>query len=204
MKKIPTMFKREYDVDGQMIGLTDIFTNDLCKYALLNGTVTVKVDGTACMIKEGKLYCRYDSKPNKHGKIKPIPSNAIPCQKERDPITGHFPCWIPADSNMYKWQIEAFKNYVKNGGDIENGTYEAIGPHFMNNPYNLSEDTLVRHGSKCIDITTEQRTIEGIKALVRDMNEEGIVIWVGGEPICKLKKIDMKYPWNGSDKKLRK
>lgn len=202
MKKIPTMFKREYDDEGYLMGLSDTFTNDHCKYALEHGTITVKIDGSACMIQDGKLFCRYDAKLNKHGKPKPIPEDAIKCQPERDPITGHLPCWRPAENdNMYKWQRVAFDNYIKSGGSIENGTYEAIGPHFTSNPYHLSEDTLVRHGSKIIDVTEDQRTVDGIKKLVRNLNEEGIVIWVNNEPVCKLKRVDMNCEWNGSTKK---
>lgn len=48
-----------------------------------------KIDGTGCLIKNGKIYRRYDYK-----KGRTLPAGAIPCQEEPGPVTGHFPHWL--------------------------------------------------------------------------------------------------------------
>ena len=53
-----------------------------------------KIDGTCCLIKDGKIYRRYDYK-----KGRTLPQGAIPCQEAPDPITGHFPHWLLCTEN---------------------------------------------------------------------------------------------------------
>lgn len=105
MKKIPTLFERRYE-NGKVVEVTDKITEG-CEEAFLNGIATVKVDGACCAIIDGKLYKRYDAK-----KGKPIPEGALKCQDEPDPITGHWPCWVPCDNNnpSDKWFIKAYDN----------------------------------------------------------------------------------------------
>ena len=72
------------------------------------------------------------------------------------------------------------------------GTYEAIGPHFQGNPYNLSEDRLEKHGEA---IAKVERTFNDIKKWLEDHNEEGLVFWLDGEPVCKIKRTDFGLEW---------
>ena len=103
------------------------------------GAATEKIDGSCCAVISGVFYKRYDAK---RGKIPPV--NAIPCC-DPDPITGHWPHWVPVDesdkSNI--WFMEAYRNA---GCPTEEGTYEAIGPHFRANPYGLEKDVIEKHG----------------------------------------------------------
>ena len=110
-------------------------------------------DGACCAVINGVFYKRYDAK---HGK--PIPSNAIKCQENADPVTGHLPCWVPCDRTATgdKWFWDAYDRM----GIVPNGTYEAIGPHFRANPYNLDADVLKPHGK---DIVELDRSFEGIR-----------------------------------------
>ena len=88
MKKIPTLFQREY-LNHEVIKVLDIVTEG-CEWVLSGeGTATLKYDGACCCIINGELYKRYDAKNGK-----PVPEKAIPCQDKPDAITGHFPCWI--------------------------------------------------------------------------------------------------------------
>ena len=89
MKKIPTLYKREFDTNGNKVPISNEFTNEICKEALLYGIPTIKFDGSCCAIINGKFYKRYDAK-----KGKPIPIGAIKCQEKADEITGHLPCWV--------------------------------------------------------------------------------------------------------------
>lgn len=190
MKKIPTLYKREFDTNGNKVSISNEFTNEICKEAFLYGIPTIKFDGSCCAVIDGKFYRRYDAK-----KGKPIPIGAIKCQEKADEITGHLPCWVRVreDNPSDKWIIEALDNALKIEGGLLDGTYEAVGKHFNGNPYNLFYDTLIKHGeSKILDL---ERTFEGVKDYLEKHEIEGIVFWLNNEPICKIKRSDFGFKW---------
>lgn len=191
MKKIPTLFTRVYE-NHKVVGIKDEITPG-CELAFYQGIATIKVDGSCCAIIGDKFYKRYDAKKGK----KP-PARAIPCC-DPDPITGHWPHWVEVDpSNPNdKWFAEAFSNSRKMGMEWENGTYEAIGPHFQGNPYKLKEDILVKHGTMVVNI---KRDFESISQWLNDNAVEGLVFWLDGEPVCKIKRTDFGYEWPVKDK----
>ena len=76
--------------------------------------------------------------------------------------------------------------------EIHEGTYEAIGPHFNGNKYNLNKDILIRHGEKVIEA---ERSFDGIKKYLKENYVEGIVFWYKGEPACKIKRSDFGFEW---------
>ncbi len=189
MKKILTLFKREFE-GHKIVGITDEITPG-CKEAFINGIATVKVDGSCCAIIDGVFYKRYDAK-----KGKPVPDGAIPCC-DPDPITGHWPHWVKVSENSSadKWFIAAFNNTFNTYDDVfipKNGTYEAVGPHFNGNPYELEYDTLDPHGLLEIDVC---RDFESIKKYLETNLIEGIVFWLNGEPACKIKRTDFGLTW---------
>lgn len=195
MKKIPTMFVREYE-NHKVVNTLNEFTEPKFEEVLKNGTMTLKVDGSCCAVIYGELYKRYDAK-----KGKKAPEGAIPCC-EPDPVTGHHPHWVKCDPNnpADKWFIEAFKNSYEGTGFIFKNkpiiTLEAVGPHFQGNPYDLDRDYTLFHGSK--KITDCPRTFEGIRDYLENHYIEGIVFWYNGEPVCKIKRVDFGFEWNGS------
>ena len=187
MKKIPTLFERIYE-NHKVVGITDKLSDERLQVVLDGKCIpTVKIDGACCAVINGEWYKRYDAK-----KGKKAPEGAIPCQDEPDEITGHWPHWVKLDENKAedKWFIEAFKNY-KN--DIPDGTYEAIGPHFQSNPYDLKEETLYKHGSAIAEHCPHD--FEGLKRYLEGMLIEGVVFWYEGEPLCKIKRSDFGYDW---------
>lgn len=192
MKKIPTLFEREFE-EHNVINISPIPQNGLEWVLKGEGVATVKIDGACCAIINGVFYKRYDAK---HGKK--VPENAIRCQDEADPITGHLPCWLPCsrDNPEDKWFYAAYD--FSGGASLEDGTYEAIGLHFQTNPYRLDLDKLVRHGTEIIDL--EDRSFDGIRKYLEEHYIEGIVFWKDGEPKCKIKRKDFGFPWNGAQK----
>lgn len=84
--------------------------------------------------------------------------------------------------------MEAYKN----SEGLTDGTYEAIGPHFQTNPYDLDKDILYRHGS---EIVTVNRSFDDIKEYLRTHAIEGLVFWKDGEPQCKIKRSDFGFKW---------
>lgn len=189
MKKIPTLFVREFE-NHKVVKITKEFTNDECKKAFLEGSATVKFDGSCCAIIDGKFYKRYDAK-----KGKPIPEGAIKCQEEPDEITGHLPCWVEIKENdpSNKWFIAAFKKYENEYGKPKDRTYEAIGKHFQGNPYKHDYDVLIPHGKALCNL--KARTFESVKTYLEENPQEGIVFWLDGKPVCKIKRTDFGFQW---------
>lgn len=190
MKKIPTLFKREFEGHNIVRVLPELSDESLQWVLDGEGIATVKWDGACCAIINGEFYKRYDAKNGK-----PIPEGAIKCQEEADPITGHLPCWVKVDPNnpSDKWFIEA-ENRVKYTKTqvVPFRTYEAVGKHFNGNPYNMEYDTLIPHGINEIEV---DRTFEGIKQYLEAVYHEGIVFWKDGEPKCKIKRSDFGFDW---------
>ena len=187
MKKIPTLFEREYGDDGGVIAVKPIVRSGLGWVLEGEGEATEKVDGACCAIIDGRLWKRFDAKPGRK-----IPPGAIPCITRADPITGHWPHWVLVDekSSGDKWFVEAYKNTPWNR---EDGTYEAVGVHFQSNPYGLDADFLERHGR--IKIKDCPRTFDGIREYLRTHAIEGIVFYKDGDPRCKIKRTDFGFPW---------
>lgn len=119
-----------------------------------------------------KQYCRYC--------IWLVTGNGIYCTKR---------------NREYSEQYALKNGYIKNcRARLYDGTYEAVGEHFQGNPYGLSEDRLIRHEEVIIDCVP--RTFEGIKEYLSENYIEGIVFWLDGEPIAKIKRSDFGLPWN--------
>lgn len=188
MKKIPTAFIRVFDDHHRIIEVKPLFSNENCRKAVLYGIPTIKYDGAACAVIKGELYKRYDCKN------KTVPEGAVLCQNVPDEITGSFPVWVRCnrDKPQDKWFFAAFDNYE---GNIKHPiqTFEAIGKHFNGNPYNLFDDFLVKHGA-CI-INDNLYDYGNIKNFLKNHLIEGIVYWLNGDPVCKIKRSDFGFEW---------
>lgn len=190
MKKIPTLFEREF-CNHKVISIKPIVTPGMEWVLNGEGIATVKYDGACCAIFNGLFYKRYDAKKGKQPS-----AGAIPCQPEPDPITGHWPHWVMVDRDnpADKWFLAAFDySRLLLGLDVRiDATYEAIGFHFQGNPYKISEDLLIRHGSVNINCP---RSYDGIYDYLSKHNIEGIVFWKDGSPGCKIKRSDFGLNW---------
>lgn len=191
MKKIPTLFVREFE-RGRVISCKNETAPGLEWILTDPGVIpTIKKDGSCCMIdKYGKLWRRYDAKAGRS-----VPYGAIPCEPAPDPVTGHWPHWVPVRADRFcdKWYMDAFLNTRWNSIKEQPGTYEAIGPAFQGNPYNLKYNYLYRHGSECIK--DMRMSYAGIEEWLRDHYEEGIVFWYDGAPVAKIKGSDFGFHW---------
>ena len=190
MRKMKSLFERQFENHRIVKCLNKV--QEGCEWVLNGeGYATEKLDGTCCLIKDNKIYRRFDYKK---GRI--LPKNAIPCQQEPDLITGHFPHWVlceeanPAD----KYHIEAFNKQKP----LEDGTYELIGLHFQSNPYKLNEDILEKHGQRILK--NVPRDYEGIKEYLKNNFIEGIVFYGEGGKMCKIKRSDFGFEWNKGGK----
>jgi hypothetical protein len=91
MKKLPTLLPKNPNDLG-------LVTDGELLFPLEELIAYLKIDGTACFIKDNKPYFRYDARLKSKGKDVPLqvvinnlPKGAIACQ-DADPITGH---WLP-------------------------------------------------------------------------------------------------------------
>lgn len=180
MKKIPSLFKRDYEGNRQIYN--EVVEG--CQWVLNGeGTPTIKYDGTACMVRDYILYKRYDVKGNR----KP-PDGWEPCEPAPNEHTGHWPGWVPvSDGSEDQWFREAFT------GTEGNGTYELVGPKVQGNPYGLIYHYLWRHGDKIIE--GDPRTFEDIRSFLDEMWMEGIVWHHPDGRMAKIKRRDFGLPW---------
>jgi hypothetical protein len=180
MKKIPAVFQRQFtEILGQpwdgKTYLVDVVTPG-CEWVLAGeGIATRKWDGTAIAIIEGKLYARYDAKRGK-----PAPENGIPCQ-EPDPITGHWPFWVPAERPEDIWIRKSIEGF-----NLLDGTYEAMGPKIGGNPEGFMLHTVVKHGADILLNTP--RDFNSLKAYLAPLDVEGIVFHHSDGRMAKVTK----------------
>lgn len=188
MRKIISVFARNYDTDR-------LIRDEVVPGAewVLNGEgiATRKYDGSCCMVQNGVLFKRYDAKRGK-----PVPCGFIPAQ-EPDVVTGHQPGWIKVGEGPEDKHFRAaFDSLVITPDD---GTYEAIGPHFQGNPEDMQFDTLIQHG--CIVLYGCPRNFGGIREYLRPLDIEGIVFHRSDGQMAKVKKRD--YGMKRRDEKAR-
>lgn len=182
MKKIPCLFEREFTDQRRPVLLASVTPG--CEWAMAGrGIATRKWDGTAVLVRDGKIYARLDCKRGKQP-----PEGALPCQ-EPDPITGHWPHWVLADRPEDKW-IRAAANVMASG--LPNGTYEAIGPKIGGNAEHMDHHELKRHGDTVADPV---RTLDGLREFLAANDWEGIVFHHPDGWMCKIRRADFGLPW---------
>ncbi|WP_435005211.1 hypothetical protein P12x_003106 [Tundrisphaera lichenicola] len=182
MKKIPTMFERDWNGDRSRV-LDQIHPG--CEWVVAGeGIATRKIDGTCCLIRDGKLYKRQEFKPGQ----------SIPDDFEEsgfDEETGKRVGWKPVgDGPEDKWHREGFANLT----DKADGTYELVGPHTQKNPEKWDQDVLVPHTVERLGLTDEPpRDFHGLSAYLAARDIEGIVFHHPDGRKAKIKKRDFGW-----------
>ena len=186
MKKMPTLFERDWNGDRSRVTRQ---VNPLAQWVIDGeGVATQKHDGSACLLKDGELFCRFDAKKGK----KP-PVNFVPAQEAPDAETSHWPGWVPAgNSPQYQWQRKAFEFSKETALLDGDGTYEACGPHFQGNPEGWANDALIKHG--CVVIGDTPRTFSELAEFFKGRNIEGIVWHHPDGRMAKIKASDFGTP----------
>jgi len=172
MKKIISLFQRNHDGDRQV---RDEVTPGAEWVVAGEGVATQKHDGTCCLIRNGKLYRRYEVKPGGRWPLEFEPATGV------DPETGKQQGWVPVSDTAPadQYHREAYIDLVKHSGAIvlaggADGTYELCGPKVQNNPENIGIHQLLRHG--CVVIIDDLPTsFARLRNWFRGRDIEGIV-----------------------------
>jgi hypothetical protein len=192
MKKMPCLFVREFH--GREFTITREVTPG-CEWVLVGeGVASRKWDGTACAVIDGVLYKRFDAKRGKTP-----PKCAVPCEPEPDPVTGHWPHWVPVDptNQADKHHFAAWWALVDpSDGDqwrpLSNGTYELIGPPINGNAEGAVTLQFHRHGDIALDVP---RDFDGLCAYLTEHVIEGIVFAHPDGRFAKIRRDDLGLPW---------
>lgn len=174
MRKIISLFQRNYD--GDRLVRDEVVPG--AEWVIQGeGQATRKLDGTCCMVRDGKLFKRYDLKP---GKVAPVDFEVV----QKDEVTGKAFGWVPVgDGPEDKWHRQGWET----SGPLSDGTYELVGPKIQGNPEKYATHTLVPHGSE--ELQGVPRTFDRIKWWLSTRDVEGIV-W--HHPDGRMVKIKAK------------
>lgn len=223
MKKMPCLFSREFIDKGKFILLPQI--NPECEWVNTSEwKMFRKWDGTACLVRDRKVYKRYDAK---RGKVPP--ANFEPCG-EPDPITGHNPGWVPVgDGPEDIWHRKGVfvvpndcgVHYVPPGGEllvplmVPDGTYELCGPAINSNKENLipfrDGETLMEYfyiSHQLLSLPCGPAgylslplDFEEVKAFLARQPVEGVVLWEQDSRgnftgrMAKIRRADFGFDW---------
>lgn len=180
MKKISTLFKRDFTNNGQIIPEY----NDGTEWVVQGeGVATRKYDGRCVLIRNGVMYKRYELKP---GKEVPYGFELA----DTDKTTGKSMGWVEVgNGNEDKWHREAWNNL--DPSLRLNGTYELVGPKVQSNPEKYDDHRLIRHEDAQI-LFPPDVTFDGLKSWLEDKDIEGLVWHHPDGRMVKIKKKDYR------------
>ena len=187
MQKIITLFARNFYTD--YLVRNEVVTG--AEWVIAGeGQATQKLDGTCCLVKDGKLFKRYEVK---QGRSAP---DAFIAAADPDPETGKQPGWLPVRESDKgdRWHLEAFDNMDR---DLPDGTYELVGPKIQGNAEDYDAHLLVGHGSTPFP-SDVPRDFEGLRQFLAKMNVEGIVWHHEDGRMAKIKMRDFGMKRGGA------
>lgn len=184
MKKIPTLFKRDFTNNGMIIPEYADGTDWVVKG---EGIATRKYDGTSVLIENGKMWKRYELK---EGKKAPFGFRIA----DKDETTGKTMGWVEVgNGNEDKWFREAIKNHGNNPDKVRltDGTYELLGEKVQGNPEKVTGHYLQPHwlAESYPDVPVDY---EALKNWLEDKDIEGIVWHHPDGRMVKIKKKDYR------------
>lgn len=177
MKKIPTIFERDWTGDRRRV--VNIPNPTAIWVFEGEGWPTRKIDGTCCMVRDGKLYKRRELKSGE----------AVPAYFEvadLDEETGKTVGWMPVtDEPSDRWHREA----LDRRNPMSDGTYELVGPKIQGNPEGYAEHDLVPHSVLRLDFDVP-RTFDALGEWLMGRDIEGVVFHHRDGRMAKIKLRD--------------
>lgn len=181
MKKIPTMFERDWTgdrsraVDKQHPDCGWVFAGE--------GRATIKLDGMCAMIRGNALHKRRELKP---GQIAPDGFELVGTDDETGKSVGWVPVGNGSEDVYFREAFSARETWA-------NGTYELVGPKVQggveNQLFSSGAHHLSAHGS-LRPITNPPRTFEGLREWLSGRDIEGLVFHHPDGRMAKIKLRD--------------
>lgn len=176
MKKIPTIFERDWEGDRSRV--LDKPHPDCGWVFAGEGSATRKMDGTCCLIRGGKLYKRRELRDGDD-----VPADFE--EADHDAGTGKTVGWVlVGDGPEDRWHKAAFAEEP----NWPDGTYELVGPKVQGNPERWPGHQLIRHGS--IHEDDVPRTFAQLQLWLTGQDLEGIVFHHPDGRMAKIKLRD--------------
>lgn len=178
MKKIPTIFERDWNGDRSRV--IDKPHPDCGWVFAGEGVATRKLDGTCCMVRGNRLFKRRELK---QGQIAPDGFEPVGSDEETGKTVG----WIRVGEGPEdRWHREAWT-----GCDHwRDGTYELIGKNVQGDPERSRFHLLIRHGcGPAGPIRDVPRDFDGLRTFLTGRDIEGIV-W--HHPDGRMAKIKLR------------
>ena len=175
MKKIISLFEKNYESDR--LARNEVVPG--AEWVLAGeGVATQKHDGTCCLVRDGKLYKRFELTKSKRR-----PADFEPAT-DFDPVTGKQQGWVPiGDGPEDRWHREAVAD-----GMPPDGTYELCGPKVQGNPEKFATHRLIAHGA--VVLSDVPRTFDELREWLRTRDIEGIVFHHPDGRMVKIKARD--------------
>ena len=177
MNKIPTMFERDWNGDRSRV-IDHIHAG--CEWvAGGEGIATRKIDGTCCLVRDGKLFKRREIR---EGDVEPVGFHMVTSDEETGKVIG----WVPVgDGPEDQWHRWAFAN----AQPIADGTYELVGPKVQGNPEAYLSHALVSH-TATDHYHNVPRTFDGLREWLTGRDIEGLVFHHPDGRMAKIKLRD--------------
>lgn len=184
MKKIPTLFKRDFTNNGVIVPEYSDGTEWVVKG---EGVATRKYDGTSVLIRHHKMYKRYELRP---GKTPPADFEQV----DHDETTGKSMGWVQVG---YGSEDKYYREAIPSGDPDEvpsawtDGTYELLGPKVQGNPEKYESRVLYSHAhaQQYADVPVD---FKALKDWLTDKDIEGIVWHHPDGRMVKIKKKDYR------------
>jgi hypothetical protein len=180
MRKIPTLFKRDFSKNGEIYDEYSPGTEWVVKG---EGVATRKYDGTSVLIRSGKMYKRCELK---QGHTAPTDFEVA----DHDEVTGKTVGWVQVGwGSEDKWHREAVEGGNPDKVDLPDGTYELVGPKVQGNPEQVEKHELWPH-SEAERLAIDSVTFDALKMTLESLDIEGIVWHHPDGRMVKIKKKD--------------
>ena len=194
MKKIHSLFLR--DEANPRVLTRDV--DPECQWVMDGeGTPTVKFDGTACAVINGRLYSRHFHKEEQGD-----PPQGWRHWTEEDPgviaTMTHGHGWLPVvpENPSQVWHRQAWEaRSLEPIASRKDGTYELVGPKVQGNPYQLAAHELWKHGTVHLSPTYALSFGGLYEYLLFSTPLEGIVWHHEDGRMAKIKRRDFGLPW---------
>ncbi|WP_114945959.1 DUF5565 family protein [Microvirga calopogonii] len=185
MKKTPTIFDRDWNGDRSRVVNKP---HPDCGWVFAGeGWPTKKIDGTCCMVSEGKLWKRRELRKGE------TPPDGFSLA-DHDPETEKLVGWVPVgDGPEDRWHREAFARW----DSLKDGTYELVGPKVQGNPENYPQHELVAHDSLALNADVP-RDFDGLRSWLEGQDIEGLVFHHPDGRMAKIKLRDFGLKRGGS------